>query len=85
MWTAVTSDTKQVTDYQFRRVTVDLARQSMHQEALACQDMEDFLGGIGRSFKLLDHYQVDDAFAPSAPLIMNLGSGKRHAAHRNRR
>jgi aldehyde:ferredoxin oxidoreductase len=73
MWTAVTSDTKQVTDYQFRRVTVDLARQNMRQEALACRDMEDFLGGIGRSFKLLDHYQVDDAFTPSAPLIMNLG------------
>jgi aldehyde:ferredoxin oxidoreductase len=73
MWTTVTSDTKHVTDYQFRRVTVDLARQDVHQEIMACQDMEDFLGGIGRSFKLLGGYQVDDAFAPSAPLLMNLG------------
>src|ERR1044072_4758420 len=40
---------------------------------MACQDLEDFLGGIGRSFKLLGAYEVTDAFAPSAPLIMNLG------------
>jgi hypothetical protein len=26
-------------------------------------------GGIGRSFKLLEHYEVEDAFAPTAPLI----------------
>jgi hypothetical protein len=69
MWTAVTSDTKHITDYQCRRVTIDLARQDLRQEVIACQDMEDFLGGIGRSFKFLDDYEVNDAFAPSAPLI----------------
>jgi aldehyde:ferredoxin oxidoreductase len=73
MWSVTTSDTKHITDYQFRRVTIDLARQSVCQETIACQDMEDFLGGIGRSFKLLGTYEVSDAFAPSAPLIMNLG------------
>jgi aldehyde:ferredoxin oxidoreductase len=73
MWTEVTSDTKQITDYQFRRVTIDLTHQDIRQEAIACQDMEDFLGGIGRAFKLLDEYEVSDAFAPTSPLIMNLG------------
>lgn len=73
MWTTVTSDTKRITDYQFRRVTVDLRRQESRQEALPCQDLEDFLGGIGRSFKLLGQYDVADALAPAAPLIMNLG------------
>ena len=73
MWTTVTSNTKQITDYQFRRVTIDLGRGDMHQENIPCQDMEDFLGGIGRSFKLLGDYEVTDALAPSSPLLMNLG------------
>ena len=37
--------TKQITDYQFRRVTIDLTHQDIREEAIACQDMEDFLGG----------------------------------------
>lgn len=55
MWTNVTRDTKHVTDYQFRRVTIDLGCEDIRQEVVACQDLEDFLGGIGRSFKLLGH------------------------------
>src|SRR5262249_15438899 len=73
MWTTVTSDIKQPTDYQFRRVTIDLEHQDIRQDNVPCQDLEDFLGGIGRSFKLLSAYEVTEAFAPSAPLIMNLG------------
>src|SRR5947208_16731725 len=73
MWTTVTSDSKQITDYQFRRVTIDLGRGDIRQDTLPCRDMEDFLGGIGRSFKLLDAYEVTDAFAPASPLLMNLG------------
>ena len=60
MWTTVTSDSKQITDYQFRRVTIDLGRGDMQQGTLPCQDMEDFLGGIGRAFKLLGGYEVTD-------------------------
>src|SRR5918912_3701089 len=73
MWTTVTSDIKQPTDYQFRRVMIDLGRGEIHQDNVPCQDLEDFLGGIGRSFKLFSAYNVTDAFAASAPLIMNLG------------
>jgi len=64
---------KQPADYQFRRVTIDLGGGDIHQDNVSCQDLEDFLGGIGRSFKLLGAYEVTDAFAPSSPLIMNLG------------
>src|SRR3989442_14618704 len=73
MWTTATSDTKHVTGYLLRRVTIDLEREDIRQEAIACQDLDDFLGGIARSFKLLANYDVEDAFAPSSPLIMNLG------------
>ncbi|HJY81739.1 MAG TPA: aldehyde ferredoxin oxidoreductase C-terminal domain-containing protein [Candidatus Binatia bacterium] len=73
MWTIVTHETKRPTDYQLRRVTIDLTREDIRQETVHCQDLDDFLGGIARSFKLLAHYEVQDAFAPSAPLIMNLG------------
>jgi aldehyde:ferredoxin oxidoreductase len=73
MWTTVSSNTKQITDYHFCRVTIDLSSADIRQDAVACQDMEDFFGGIGRSFKLLDHYDVTDPFAASSPLIMNLG------------
>src|SRR6266704_3133673 len=73
MWTTVTSDIKQPTDYQFRRVTIDFCPREIRQDDVPCQDIEDFLGGIGSSFKLLGAYEVTDAFAPAAPLIMNLG------------
>jgi len=33
----------------------------------------DFLGGIGRTFKLCAEHDVEDPFAPSAPLIINTG------------
>ena len=73
MWTEITSATKHMTDYRFRRVTIDLTQHDIRQATIVCQDMEDFLGGIGRAFKLLGDYDVSDAFAPSTPLLMNLG------------
>lgn len=74
MWTTSTSTTKQPTDYLFRRIMVDLTRKEIRQKAIACRDLDDFLGAIARSFRLLAEYDVQDAFAPTAPLIMNLGA-----------
>jgi aldehyde:ferredoxin oxidoreductase len=74
MWTTVTRDTKHPSDYQLCRVTVDLSQEDIRQEVIACRDLDDFLGGIARSFKLLADYDVEDAFAPASPLIMNLGT-----------
>ena len=73
MRTSVTSDPKQLTDYRFRRVRIDLGEARIEQEEIACADVEDFLGGIGRAFKSLAEHDVSDAYAPAAPLIMNLG------------
>src|SRR5690606_16933456 len=42
-------------------------------EELPCQDLDDFLGGIGRAFKLLERARVTEAYDPASPLIMNLG------------
>jgi aldehyde:ferredoxin oxidoreductase len=60
MWTEVNRDTKQITDYLYRRVTIDLEHQDVRQEAIVCEDMDDFLGGIGRAFKLLGQYEVEE-------------------------
>lgn len=73
MGTASTTAAKHPTDYLFRRITVDPTREEIRQEAVACRDRDNFLGGIARSFRLLAEYEVHDAFAPPSPLIMNLG------------
>ena len=73
MWTEATQETKQITDYRYHQVAIDLTTADIRHADLACQDMEDFLGGIGRSFKLLGGCDVTDAFAPSSPLVMNVG------------
>lgn len=73
MWTTSTNQTKRPTDYQLRRLTIDLTSGTLAQEERSCVDLDDFLGGISRSFTLLTNYDVQDAFAPSSPLIMNLG------------
>ena len=73
MWTEATHETKQITDYRYHQVAVDLTTGDIRHADLACQDMEDFLGGIGRSFKLLAEHDVTDALAPSSPLVMNVG------------
>jgi aldehyde:ferredoxin oxidoreductase len=74
MWSDVTQAIQQITDYQYRCCTVQLDRGEFAFEESSCRDLEDFLGGIGRSFKRLGHYQVTDAYDASAPLIMNLGA-----------
>jgi aldehyde:ferredoxin oxidoreductase len=74
MWSDATQEAKQATDYRYRRCTIHLERGAVTCEELRCQDLEDFLGGIGRAFKVLGDYRVTDAFDPAAPLIMNLGA-----------
>lgn len=74
MFTTSTSEVKQPTDYSFRRVTVDLTSGQIRQDLLPCRDLDDFLGGISRSLRFLGDYTVQDAFAPSSPLVMNLGT-----------
>ncbi|MBI2132290.1 MAG: aldehyde:ferredoxin oxidoreductase, partial [Candidatus Tectomicrobia bacterium] len=73
MWTESKSPKKAPTDYKYRSATVDLASGKITVEEKPVRDMEDFLGGIGRVFKALSRYDVPDPYAPSAPLVLELG------------
>ena len=42
MWTEANGETKHITDYRYRRLTVDLTRQDIQQDDIVCEDMEDF-------------------------------------------
>ena len=46
MWTTASNATKQVTDYQFRRLSVDLGQEQILEEVVPCRDLDDFLGGM---------------------------------------
>ncbi len=55
------------------RYHVDLTDQAVRFEAVQSEDLEDALGGIARATKLLSRVDVEDPYAPSSPLVMNLG------------
>ena len=73
MWTDAKNGNNAVTDFKYRSATVDLSSGSITVEDKPCEDSEDFLGGIGRIFKILSHHDVSDPYAPSSPLVMELG------------
>ncbi|MCJ7725131.1 MAG: hypothetical protein MUP76_01895 [Acidimicrobiia bacterium] len=55
------------------RYSVDLTTSEVRWERVPCADHEDALGGIARATKLLGPIRVDDPYAPSSPIVMNLG------------
>ena len=57
----------------YTRCTVDLPTGEIRVEEIPCRNLEDVLGGFGRSFQLLAERDVSDAFAPSNPLIVTTG------------
>ena len=57
----------------YSRCTIDLPTAQIHLEEIPCQNLEDVLGGFGRSFQLLATRDVSDAFQPENPLIVNTG------------
>ncbi|MEN8041258.1 MAG: aldehyde ferredoxin oxidoreductase C-terminal domain-containing protein [Actinomycetota bacterium] len=61
------------TEFEFNRYLVDLSAESVRFDRIACEDLEDVLGGVARATKLLDSVVVDDPYDPSAPLVMNVG------------
>jgi aldehyde:ferredoxin oxidoreductase len=64
---------KPATALEFNRYHVDLTVRSVQFERVSCEDLEDALGGVARATKLLHDTVVEDAYAASAPLVMNLG------------
>ena len=73
MWTENSNGNNQPTDYKYRSVTVNLSDKTIHIEEKNCETIDEFLGGIGRLFKVLANYDVSNAFDSSAPLVMELG------------
>lgn len=57
----------------YTRCTVDLATASAEFDEVPCTNLEDVLGGFGRSFQMLADLDIRDAFADENPLIVNTG------------
>jgi aldehyde:ferredoxin oxidoreductase len=65
---------RRISELSFNRYWIDLEARSVRSETVACQDVEDLLGGIGRGFKLLEAHPTEDPYGPNAALVMNLGA-----------
>ena len=57
----------------YHRATIDLATGSVTIEEVPCRNLEEVLGGFGRSFQYLADFDITDAYAPENPLIVNTG------------
>ncbi len=60
-------------DVLYQRCTIDLSRGSIEFEEVPCGNIEDVLGGFGRSFQVLAQHSITDALSPENPLIVNTG------------
>ncbi len=61
------------TSVRYTRCTVDLTEGAVAFGDVACRNLEDVLGGFGRSFQLLAEHTVTDAYASDSPLVVNTG------------
>jgi aldehyde:ferredoxin oxidoreductase len=57
----------------YRRCTVDLRSGATRMEEVPCRNLEDVLGGFGRSFQLLAERRITTAWCDENPLIVNTG------------
>lgn len=57
----------------YRRCTVDLASGRIAMEDVPCRNLEEALGGFGRSFQLLAERRITTAYCEENPLIVNTG------------
>ena len=58
----------------YARATIDLASRDVRIEDVPCRNVEDVLGGFGRSFQILAERTVTHAFTPDNPLVINTGA-----------
>jgi aldehyde:ferredoxin oxidoreductase len=70
---AANGELRPATDFTVGRYHVDLGSGGVRWERVACEDLEDALGGIARATKYLGGVRVTDPYDPSSPLLMNLG------------
>lgn len=57
----------------YTRCTVDLKSGKMILEDVPCRNLEDVLGGFGRSFQILAERKISKAYCDENPLIVNTG------------
>ncbi len=57
----------------YHRCTVDLNSGNISQKDVPCRNLEDVLGGFGRSFQLLAERNISRAYCEENPLIVNTG------------
>ncbi|MCK4535894.1 MAG: aldehyde:ferredoxin oxidoreductase [Desulfuromonadales bacterium] len=57
----------------YKRCTVDLNTAEMTMVEAPCRNLEDVLGGFGRSFQMLAERRITEAYCDENPLIVNTG------------
>lgn len=57
----------------YTRCTIDLSSRKVQIAELACQNLEEVLGGVGRSLQFLAGRAVTKAYSPENPVIVNTG------------
>jgi aldehyde:ferredoxin oxidoreductase len=57
----------------YRRCTIDLRSGEITMEDVPCRNLEEVLGGFGRSFQLLAERRISTAYCAENPLIVNTG------------
>jgi len=57
----------------YTRCTIDLPSRDVRLEDVPCRNLEEVLGGFGRSFQILGERTIVNAFTPENPLIVNTG------------
>src|SRR5512141_2327978 len=57
----------------YSRCTVDLRSGNNTYEDFPCRNLEDVLGGFGRSFQILAERNIRQAYCDDNPLIVNTG------------
>lgn len=57
----------------YKRCTIDLKSGAITLEDVPCRNLEDVLGGFGRSFQCLAERKIEDAYCEENPLIVNTG------------
>ena len=55
------------------RCTIDLKTGTQRTEDIPCNNLEDVLGGFGRSFQMLAELDIKTAYCAENPLIINTG------------
>jgi aldehyde:ferredoxin oxidoreductase len=57
----------------YRRCTIDLRSGAITMEDVPCRNLEEVIGGFGRSFQLLAERNIATAYCDENPLIVNTG------------